>query len=335
MPTYAIVLLSGFIGMLIGLAMAACASPAVTPALIAAFLRAMFRLPSFKPPVDWAQVDDKVSTVAGVEYNESGCCLDLHWPAGSSPRDQPCLVWLHGGGFVGGSRSMVTGPCMLLASRGLTVVNVDYGLAPRNRHPRQVTDLDAALRFLQQMDPRLRPDMSRVAIGGDSAGAHIAMEYATLRANAAYAEENSVLLSSTAKIHGVVGYCGLYDFRALMQSSWWRWPIRPFTKQIGWALTGSRRWWRDPYVSRMDPGSHLTPDSPPMLLTDGNWWTFDNQLDKMEGLAADAGANCRTISFPRGEHGRLAHEFQFDYTRPESRKVLDETVEFVLCHTEN
>ena len=330
MPTYAIILLSGSIGMLIGVAIAACASPAVTPAPIAAFLRAMFRLPSFKPPVDWGQVDDKVSTVAGVEYSEAGHCLDLHWPAGSSPRDHPCLVWLHGGGFVGGSRSMVTGPCMLLASRGLTVVNVDYGLAPRNRHPRQVTDLDAALCFLQQMDPRLRPDMSRVAIGGDSAGAHIAMEYATLRANRAYAEANNVLLSSDAVIRGVIGYCGLYDFRALMESSWWKWPIRPFTKQIGWALTGSRRWWRDPSISRMDAGSHLSPDSPPMLLVDGNWWTFDNQLRKMETLSADAGASCRTLAFPRSEHSRLAHEFQFDYTKLESLETLDSTVRFVL-----
>ena len=333
MPTYAIVLLSGFVGMLIGLAIAACASPAVTPAPIAAFLRAVFRAPAFRPPVDWARIDGEVSTVAGIEYGDGEHTFDMHWPAGTAPGDHPCLVWVHGGGFVGGSKTVTTGPSMMMASRGITVINVDYGLAPRHRHPRQVTDLDAALCTLGSMDPRLRPDMDRLLLGGDSAGAHIAMEYATLRANRAYAEANNVLLSSDAEIRGVIGYCGLYDFKALMESSWWKWPIRPFAKQIGWALTGSRRWWRDPSISRMDPGSHLSPDSPPMLLVDGNWWTFDNQLSKMETLSADAGVGCRTLAFPRSEHRRLAHEFQFDYRKPESLEVLDATVEFVLDHT--
>lgn len=77
----------------------------------------------------------------------------------------------------------------------------------------------------------------------------------------------------------------------------------------------------------------MSPDSPPMLLVDGNWWTFDNQLSKMETLSADAGASCTTLAFPRSEHRRLAHEFQFDYTKPESLEVLDATVEFVLDHT--
>ena len=78
------------------------------------------------------------------------------------------LVWLHGGGWALGSLDSHDPLCRALAARsGCKVVAVDYRLAPEHPHPAALEDAWTATTWAVR-------EVGPVAIGGDSAGAHLA-----------------------------------------------------------------------------------------------------------------------------------------------------------------
>jgi acetyl esterase len=89
-------------------------------------------------------------------------------PAG---RPRPLLLWLHGGGFIGGSVSDIEYACSRLAClAGLTVVSLEYRLAPEHPFPAALHDTYDAIRWLTEHGGLVGGD-GRVAAGGQSAGA--------------------------------------------------------------------------------------------------------------------------------------------------------------------
>jgi acetyl esterase len=86
----------------------------------------------------------------------------------------PCLVFIHGGGWVIGSLATYDQLCRSLANHlGACVISVDYRLAPEHRFPAAVEDCAAALRFVSAQAAALRIDAARIAVGGDSAGGNL------------------------------------------------------------------------------------------------------------------------------------------------------------------
>jgi len=88
----------------------------------------------------------------------------------------PALVYLHGGGWVLGSLDTHDRIMRLLAEKsGAAVLGVDYRLAPENKFPAAYDDALAALRHLLREGASLGIDPARLAVGGDSAGANLAL----------------------------------------------------------------------------------------------------------------------------------------------------------------
>ncbi len=95
----------------------------------------------------------------------------------------PVLVWLHGGGWVGGDIDSHDDVCRALANRaGSMVISVGYRLAPEHPFPAGLEDSVTALRWVHDHAVELGADPGRVAIGGDSAGANLAAVVAQLGA---------------------------------------------------------------------------------------------------------------------------------------------------------
>ncbi|HYZ64679.1 MAG TPA: alpha/beta hydrolase [Acetobacteraceae bacterium] len=87
----------------------------------------------------------------------------------------PCLLFLHGGGWVIGDLESHDGLCRALANAAsCRVVAVDYRLAPEHPFPAAVEDAAAALAAIFAHAPEWRIDPARVAVGGDSAGGNLA-----------------------------------------------------------------------------------------------------------------------------------------------------------------
>ena len=87
----------------------------------------------------------------------------------------PGLVYFHGGGWVFGDLDSHDPLCRELCNLAqCAVVAVDYRLAPENRFPAAVDDAVFAIRHVERHAAELGIDGTRLATGGDSAGANLA-----------------------------------------------------------------------------------------------------------------------------------------------------------------
>lgn len=85
------------------------------------------------------------------------------------------LVYFHGGGFVVGNLDSHDDHCAWMAGEsGVTLVAVDYPLAPENPHPAAFETCAAALRHVAAHAGDYGIDPARLGVGGDSAGAALA-----------------------------------------------------------------------------------------------------------------------------------------------------------------
>jgi len=102
-------------------------------------------------------------------------------PAGAGPSGPlPCLMWLHGGGYIMGTLDENDGRLdRMVIELGCAVVSVDWRLAPEHPYPEGLDDADTVWRALCGglcADPAggLAVDPARLAVGGASAGAGLA-----------------------------------------------------------------------------------------------------------------------------------------------------------------
>jgi acetyl esterase len=87
----------------------------------------------------------------------------------------PCLVFFHGGGWVIGDLDSHDVVCRKLADEGqLIVIAVDYRLAPEHKFPAAVDDAVTATKWIADNAKQLGVDVSRLLVGGDSAGGNLA-----------------------------------------------------------------------------------------------------------------------------------------------------------------
>jgi len=140
----------------------------------------------YGPPEEW----DLVIEDADVDGPHGTVPVRIYTPAAPRSTRRACLVWMHGGAFIGGDLDMPEGHEVArgLAGRAdAVVVSVDYRLAPEPaamtgiapgpddvRFPVPLDDVCAAFGWAREVadDLGVRPD--RIAIGGASAGANLA-----------------------------------------------------------------------------------------------------------------------------------------------------------------
>ena len=88
----------------------------------------------------------------------------------------PLIVYAHGGSFALGMLASWDGMLReLVRASGVAVLSVDYRLAPVHRFPAAFDDMLAALRYATHEGTALGIDPQRLAVGGDSAGANLAL----------------------------------------------------------------------------------------------------------------------------------------------------------------
>jgi acetyl esterase len=84
------------------------------------------------------------------------------------------FIYLHGGGWMGGTTFTVENPCRLLAERANCVVfNVDYSLAPEKPYPNGFNDCFNVLRYVYEKAEKYGIDREKIGMGGDSAGGNL------------------------------------------------------------------------------------------------------------------------------------------------------------------
>ncbi len=120
----------------------------------------------------------RVETLTVTETAQTpGFSLRIHRPADAgADAVLPVLVYFHGGGFVINSVDTHDRLLRLLAGRsGVAVAAVRYTLAPEKVFPHQHQQAVAAVRWIARHGAGHGLDPARIAVGGDSAGANLAL----------------------------------------------------------------------------------------------------------------------------------------------------------------
>lgn len=87
----------------------------------------------------------------------------------------PCLIYLHGGGFMFKSSTHQYKLAKTYAEEAhCKVIFVDYRLAPQNPYPTPLEDCYSTFKYVLENSNELNIDKEKIAVGGDSAGGNLA-----------------------------------------------------------------------------------------------------------------------------------------------------------------
>lgn len=133
-------------------------------------------LPSHRVGSGALSRSSSVRVVEGLTYTvraTGALLLDLYLPVADQPL--PVIIWLHGGGWFTGDRTLAPNLCEIAAQTGCAVASIEYRLSSQALFPAQLHDVRAAIRFLRRRASHYDLDPETIAMWGASAGGHLAV----------------------------------------------------------------------------------------------------------------------------------------------------------------
>ncbi|WP_336882186.1 alpha/beta hydrolase [Rhodococcus globerulus] len=291
---------------------------------------------------DAAKVTDKLRKHApgGVDAirdqyyrtDDSDARLDVYFPAGTQTA-LPTVVWTHGGAWISGTKSNNATYYELLASRGFTVVSLDYSIGPEHRYPTAIGQLNDAHAYILANAERLHVDPSKIFLAGDSAGAQLSSQLATIITNPEYADLVCVKPAlHPDQLRGVVLNCGIYDVANMVGGPG---IIGWGVDRSLWAYTGDRLFVDSTAAQQMSTLHHVTADFPPAYISGGN---ADPLTDRQSKPLADKltgfGVKVDTLFFPEDHEPPLGHEYQFNLDGADGVVAFERTVDFLSARVD-
>ena len=223
------------------------------------------------PITEWA-------TVAGIEYSASyniiyqkannvDLRLDVITP-GPPSVTRPTLIFIHGGGWLEGSKEGALLTMFAYLARGMDTVNVEYRMAPESLAPAAVEDCRCALHWVYDHATQYGFDTSKIVVAGESAGGHLALMTGLLDTGARFdygcrrpTDEWRESTIHDAKVAAIVNFFGPTDLPQLLEG--------PTTRNF------AVRWFanlpnRMELAKKVSPVTYVHEGSPPVLTIMGD-----------------------------------------------------------------
>ena len=272
------------------------------------------------PPALSAQLNERYDPA------DPDALLDVFYPSAIADQPLPTIVWVHGGGWVSGSKDDIANYGKVLAGRGYTVVGVDYSLAPGKTFPTQIRQVNTALGYLVKNAERLRIDPSRIVLAGDSAGAHIAAVTANAIAVPSYAATLGIVPAlERQQIAGLLLYCGPYTVDGINLDG----PFGRFLRTVLWSFSGSKDFKTDPGFAAAWVLNHLTAEFPPTFISAGNGDPVLPQSIALADALTSRGVRVERLFFGSDYQPALPHEYQFNLDNEAGRLALERSLAFL------
>jgi len=258
--------------------------------------------------------------------------LDVLRPADADGTSaaRPTIVWIHGGGWLSGSKRDVDPFLRILASHGYTTVGIDYSLAPGKHYPLPVLQANDALRYLSDNAATLGIDSQRFVLAGDSAGAQIAMQIGLITTNARYADALGVVPAlASNQLRAMLLFCGAFDM------------AQPTYKGINgilmhallWSYSGQRDFSGLKAFQLASPMPHIDARFPPSYITAGNGDPLEPLSRVLAARMHQLGVEIDTLFYPADHVPAPPHEYQYNLDSAEGQQSLARTLAFVRRYT--
>jgi len=225
-----------------------------------------------------------------VEYGQAGgqkLLLDAREPDGRGPF--PVVILVHGGGWTTRDKAHEFDPFVdSLTHAGFTTFVIDYRLAPQNRWPDCLDDVQTSIRWAKVHAGEYTGDPHRIALLGHSAGGHLVCLAATIAGD-------------DTRVQAVVGLAPPTDM------------VMDCKLRSGGLSKGLQNLLGRPKkldaaaikeLEEISAVNHVQPGLPPFLLIQG---TDDRAVPHQEVLELwakllDAGDSCEMIAIQGGGH---------------------------------
>ncbi len=232
--------------------------PPATPAIPAS------PTPTFTPvPVETSALPQPHAAVErGVTYCRAGdtdLLADVYF-AQNTTGPAPLLLFLHAGGWTGGSRAGGMGFEVqpILTAAGYTLASLDYRLAPKDKMPAMIEDVKCAVRSFRAHAAEWGIDPGRIGVIGASAGAHLAALMGTADESAGF--DVGEYAGYSSRVQAVVDMAGPAILTDANTSY-----ARELAEQVFGVTDFS-----DPRLAAASPVTWVSADDPPFLIIHGD-----------------------------------------------------------------
>ncbi len=244
--------------------------------------------------------------------------LDIYYPK-DTEQPRPTIVSIHGGAWVYGTKEVYQFYCMSLARRGFTVVNFNYRLAPENKYPKALEDINQVFYFLKEHASRYYVDLENLFVVGDSAGAQLASHYLAMYADPVYAAKMNFKLPDM-KIRAVALNCGLYDARRCAEFDL----DEPFLEYVG-ELDSEK-------LDELDVMHYMNGNFPPAFIMSAYHDFLLENAEPMYEKLRSLGVECELKIYGSREKEEIAHVFHVNIRLPEADLCNDDECRFFKKH---
>lgn len=224
--------------------------------------------------------------------------VDVYRPRNATA-PAPVLIYIHGGGWVAGSKEGAFLQTLPYLEMGWAVVNVQYRLARISLAPAAVEDCRCALRWVIRNAKDYNFDINRIVVTGHSAGGHLSLTTGMLPPEAGL--DRQCPGSEELKVAAIVNWYGITDVVDLLDG--------PNMKTYAVAWLGSMTN-REDVARRVSPLQYVRKGLPPILTIHGDAdptvpYSHAVQLHK---ALDNAGVPNKLHTVKNGKHGGFTKE---------------------------
>mgnify|MGYP005622994455 FL=1 len=216
-----------------------------------------FRTDEFPTLMPW----DRNVVYGTVDDHDLTAMLFLPWKR--HPRPWPTVVLIHGGGWRSGNPYCFTWHAHRLAKQGFAALTIRYRLSQEAPFPACLEDAKCAVRWVRAKARTYGFDPTRVAVLGQSAGAHLAALVATTAGKPGL-EGNGGHQAFSSAVQAAILINGVYDFRHFWEDD----SLRKFRtiRMCVPELIGKPFAEAGHLYDRASPLRHVSGGAPPCLL---------------------------------------------------------------------
>lgn len=242
----------------------------------------------------------EVHDVVYTQGNGTPQRLDLYLPSNAAGTGRPGIVFVHGGGWVGGSKNDFADWARYYAAQGYVCASIDYRLAPAHAWPAQIDDTQASVRWMRKWAPFLGLNPSRIAAIGGSAGGHLVL---FLGSTDTFNDVDPELRGYSSRVSMVVDYYGPTDFGQPKEWDPLIWNL--ITSMVGSPPSQGFQKYR-----QASPITHVTPDDRPTLIFHGAMDTIVpvSQSRRHYQRLIQQGVIAEYVEFPTEGHGFSSYD---------------------------
>lgn len=255
--------------------------PVLLAFIVSALMAVSIGFSQPSPPYAF-QVYTDIAYYDGPDAHPTKHRLDLFVPEGL--KDSPTLVFVHGGGWTSGDKSLYSFIGRAFAQQGFVTAIVNYRLSPRVQHPAHIEDVARAFSWVHKNIAQYGGNPEKIFVMGHSAGGHL---IALLALDEKYLRAHGLTL---AAITGAIPISGIYDVTI----------DPPAPANIYRIVFGT-----DPQVRRdASPITHVGPNKPPFLImyAQFDFPGFDAQARQLLALLKQYGNDATVVEIPNRDH---------------------------------